>query len=412
MLDGFKVLIKDQKKITENTKNNFKSNIKITTKLIDSTLQNEILENLKVKKNTRYNEIKLIVKKNDTFSKLIDPFFNNKIKNKIINKISKKINLKNLTIDQKIFLYEDNKKNIIKLIVPKNFETDLVINIESDKVILEEKLVKIDKEINSLKFIIQSSLYEDGVKAGIPLKILSDVIRLYSFDIDFQRDIRKNTIFEVSYESLHNSEREESQYGDIQYINLKILNQDLEYFIFKTDEGFFDYFNREGKNIKKSILKTPINGARLSSNFGMRKHPISGFNKLHKGVDFAAPKGTPVYAGGNGVILFIGKNGGYGNYIKIRHNSEYQTAYAHLSKFKKGISKGSRVVQGETIAYVGSTGNSTGPHLHYEIIYQNKQINPMKLKLPSGKILKGKELQRFDLKIKDTYAQYLFELYE
>ena len=238
------------------------------------------------------------------------------------------------------------------------------------------------------------------------------MIRLYSFDIDFQRDIRKNTIFEVSYESLHNSERGESQYGDIQYINLKILNQDLEYFIFKTDEGFFDYFNREGKNIKKSILKTPINGARLSSNFGMRKHPISGFNKLHKGVDFAAPKGTPVYAGGSGVIVFIGKNGGYGNYIKIRHNNEYKTAYAHLSKFKKGISKGSRVVQGETIAYVGSTGNSTGPHLHYEIIYQNKQINPMKLKLPSGKILKGKELQRFDLKIKDVYAQYLFELYE
>ena len=124
MLDGFKILIKDQKKITENTKNNFKSNIKITTKLIDSPLQNEILENVKVKKNTRYNEIKLIVKKNDTFSKLIDPFFNNKMKNKIINKVNEKINLKILTINQKIFLYEDNKKNIIKLILPKNFETD------------------------------------------------------------------------------------------------------------------------------------------------------------------------------------------------------------------------------------------------------------------------------------------------
>ena len=141
-------------------------------------------------------------------------------------------------------------------------------------------------------------------------------------------------------------------------------------------QGYIDYFNREGKNVKKSILKTPLDGARLSSTFGMRKHPISGFNKMHKGIDFAAPKGTPVYAGGNGVIERAGRNGGYGNYIRIRHNNEYKTAYAHLSGFKKGISKGVRVNQGEVIGYVGSTGRSTGPHLHYEIIYQNKQINP------------------------------------
>jgi murein DD-endopeptidase MepM/ murein hydrolase activator NlpD len=186
----------------------------------------------------------------------------------------------------------------------------------------------------------------------------------------------------------------------------------MEYFQFKTDDGFFDYFNRQGKNIKKPILKTPIDGARLSSSFGMRKHPILGYSKLHRGVDFAAPKGTPVYAGGNGVIEYAGYNGGYGKYIRIRHNNAYKTAYAHLSGFKKGVSKGKRVNQGDIIGYVGSTGNSTGNHLHYEILFQNKQINPMKMKLPSGKILLGSELERLKDEVKVIYAQHLYTLYE
>ena len=192
----------------------------------------------------------------------------------------------------------------------------------------------------------------------------------------------------------------------------KIKKNTLEYFKFLTDDGFIDYFNRQGKNVKKSILKTPLDGARISSSFGMRKHPILGFNKMHKGVDFAAPIGTPVYAGGNGIIEMVGVNGGYGKYIRIRHNNEYKTAYAHLSSYKKGISKGVRVNQGEVIGYVGSTGRSTGPHLHYEIIYQNKQINPLKLKLPSGKILTGDELVRFEKKYKMILADHLNNLFE
>ncbi len=177
----------------------------------------------------------------------------------------------------------------------------------------------------------------------------------------------------------------------------------------KKYEGHYDL---NGKSIQKALMKTPINGARLSSIYGMRKHPISGFNKMHKGIDFAAPKGTPVYAGGNGVIERAGRNGGYGNYIRIRHNNEYKTAYAHLSGFKKRISKGVRVNQGEVIGYVGSTGRSTGPHLHYEIIYQNKQINPLTLKLPSGKILEGKELERFRKNYKMILANHLNNLFE
>ena len=370
------------------------------------------------RKNTKVSqlpltEIVITVRKNDTFSKILKPFIkDDSLQNKIIQKINKKFNLKTLNINQKIFFYknEDDRVNII--IIPINFFTELMIELNDSDVIVYNRKTKFKKEINSLEFNINSSLYEDGIAAGLPLIILNNAIKLYSFDLDFQRDIKKNTTFQISYEKLFNENRNEITYGNIEYINLIIENKKIEYFIFKNSDGLFDYFTNEGKNVKKSLLKTPIDGAKLSSNFGMRKHPISGYTKLHKGVDFAAPTGTPIYAGGNGVVEFVGKNGGYGNYIRIRHNNEYKTAYAHLSSFKKGITTGKRVNQREIIGYVGSTGKSTGPHLHYEIIFQEKQINPMKMKLPSGKILKGRELKEFKIKAKNIYARYLFTLYE
>ncbi len=354
----------------------------------------------------------IIVKKNDTFSGIISPFLNNKLKNLVIKNLSKEFNLNNLNINQKIFLYENNKKILKKIVLPINFSNNIIVNIDNDKVNIVNEKIEIIKDIFSIKFVINTSLYKDGINAGVPVSVLIDLIKLYSFDIDFQRDIKKNNKLEVSYETLYNPVRNETAYGNIKYVNLEIQNKNLEYFIFKTDEGFYDYFNRKGKNVKKALLKTPLDGARLSSGFGMRKHPISGFNKIHKGVDFAAPTGTPIYAGGNGVIEYIGNNGGYGKYIRIRHNNEYKTAYAHLSKYKKNIYKGKRVSQGDIIGYVGSTGNSTGPHLHYEIIFQNKQVNPMNIKLPSGKILEGNELKRFDKEYKEIYAKHLFSLYE
>ena len=354
----------------------------------------------------------IIVKKNDTFSGIISPFLNNKLKNLVIKNLSKEFNLNNLNINQKIFLYENNKKILKKIVLPINFSNNIIVNIDNDKVNIVNEKIEIIKDIFSIKFVINTSLYKDGINAGVPVSVLIDLIKLYSFDIDFQRDIKKNNKLEVSYETLYNPVRNETAYGNIKYVNLEIQNKNLEYFIFKTDEGFYDYFNRKGKNVKKALLKTPLDGARLSSGFGMRKHPISGFNKIHKGVDFAAPTGTPIYAGGNGVIEYIGNNGGYGKYIRIRHNNEYKTAYAHLSKYNKNIYKGKRVSQGDIIGYVGSTGNSTGPHLHYEIIFQNKQVNPMNIKLPSGKILEGNELKRFDKEYKEIYAKHLFSLYE
>ena len=276
----------------------------------------------------------------------------------------------------------------------------------------EKKELETISEIESKEYVITNSLYADGIDNNIPNQILIKLIQLFSFDLDFQRDIQKDTKVSISYEKIFVKNKSEYSFGDIEYANIKIKKNILEYFKFLTDDGFIDYFNRQGKNVKKSILKTPLDGARISSSFGMRKHPILGFNKMHKGVDFAAPIGTPVYAGGNGIIEMVGVNGGYGKYIRIRHNNEYKTAYAHLSSYKKGISKGVRVNQGDVIGYVGSTGRSTGPHLHYEIIYQNKQINPLKLKLPSGKILKGDELVRFDKNYKMILANHLNNLFE
>lgn len=375
----------------------------------------DVIKKIDIKKSNE-NQIVLKVKKNDTFFKIIDSYFpNNKIKNKIINELNKEYNLKNLKINQKIFLYKNIDNLFNKIIIPINLSTDIIIKIENDKVVLSKEKIELKKDLKSNKFSIKSSLYTDGLKAKVPVKILTDAIKLFSFDIDFQRDIQKDNELEISYETFYNENKENKEnisYGNINYIKLILNKKYIEYFIFKTDEGFIDYFDYEGKNVKKALLKTPIDGARLSSSFGVRKHPISGYNKLHKGVDFAAKKGTPVFAGGNGVIEYIGNNGGYGKYIRIRHNNSYKTAYAHLNNFKKNLYKGDRVNQGDVIGYVGSTGNSTGPHLHYEIIFQNKQINPMKMKLPSGKILKGTELNRFKKLSKKIYSDFLFTLYE
>ncbi len=357
--------------------------------------------------------IVITIKKNDTFSKVIDQYFENKeIKNNVINKLNTEYNLKNLKIGQKIYLHRNLDKIVDKITIPYDFKTDIIIRIHNKKTELEKLQLIIEKEIESKKFIIESSIYKDGLTHDVPIKILSDIIKLYSFDVDFQRDIRVNDKLEFSYEILYNKDRDLISYGELKYASLKLQQSNLDYFVFKTDEGYKDYFDIKGKNVKKALMKTPIDGAKLSSSYGMRKHPISGYNKMHKGVDFAAPKGTPVYAAGNGIVEFVGRNGGYGKYIRLRHNNSYKTAYAHLNNYRKGLHKGLRVNQGDIIGYVGSTGRSTGPHLHYEIIYDGNQINPMKMKLPPRKILKGEELTRFDITRKKIYSDFLFNLYE
>ena len=239
------------------------------------------------------------------------------------------------------------------------------------------------------------SLYKAATDQNIPINIIVEFAGIYGFQVDFQRDIRKKDKFQIMYEVFLNEKKEIIETGEILFANLKLSGQEnsLYYFDYKGSEGHYD---KGGKSVKKALMKTPINGARLSSPFGMRKHPIDGYNKMHKGTDFAAPMGTPIMASGDGIVKKAGWCGGGGNCIKIKHNSTYQTVYAHMSKFARGIKSGVRVKQGQTIGYVGSTGKSTGPHLHYEVIVNGKKVNSQKLKLPSGKILKGKERKLFE----------------
>jgi len=225
--------------------------------------------------------------------------------------------------------------------------------------------------------------------------MIVELIRLYSFDVDFQRDIQPGDRFEVLFEAYYDERGELAKYGDILYAKLRVRNTDLPLYRFATKDGGADYFNKSGHSVRKALMKTPIDGARLTSGFGRRTHPILGYAKMHQGIDFGAPKGTPVMAAGSGVVEAAGRNGAYGKYLRIRHNSHYKTAYAHLSAFSRGIKRGARVRQGQIVAYVGSTGRSTGSHLHYEILVDGKRINPLRLSLPTGRKLKGVELVRF-----------------
>ena len=244
---------------------------------------------------------------------------------------------------------------------------------------------------------ILQSLYRTAVNLDIKPNIVIEFAGLYGFQVDFQRDIRKNDSFQIMYEVFEDDKGKIFETGNIIFSNLKLsgVNNTLYYFDKKKSIGHYD---ENGKSVKKALMKTPINGARLSSPFGMRKHPIDGFNKMHRGTDFAAPMGTPIMASGDGVVKKAGWCGGGGNCVVIKHNTTYQTVYAHMSKFAKGIRKGLRVKQAQVIGYVGSTGKSTGPHLHYEVIINGKKINSQTLKLPSGKILKGKERLLFETK--------------
>lgn len=253
----------------------------------------------------------------------------------------------------------------------------------------------LNRQLSARSGQIDSSLFLAGRAADVPLEVMIELIRIYSFDVDFQREIQPGDRFEMLYESYLDLAGRRAKTGNVVYAALILSGERLELFRYTPKSGNPDYFDGKGQSVRKTLMRTPIDGARISSSFGMRKHPIQGYNKMHRGVDFAAPRGTPIYAAGDGVVEAAGRNGGYGKYVRIRHNGSYKTAYAHLKGYGKGIRKGKRVRQGQIIGYVGSTGNSTGPHLHYEILKNNKHVNPIKIKLPSGEKLKGSDLAGF-----------------
>jgi murein DD-endopeptidase MepM/ murein hydrolase activator NlpD len=242
---------------------------------------------------------------------------------------------------------------------------------------------------------VNSSLYEAGLAAGIPAQVMVDMIRAFSFDVDFQREIQPGDSFELFFDRFVDGDGKVAKTGEIRFASLVLSGRRLSLYRHADRDGHADFFNEKGESVRKALLKTPIDGARLTSGFGNRSHPILGYSAFHKGVDFGAPTGTPIQAAGDGVIEKKGWFGGYGNYVRLKHNSEFATAYAHMSRFAPGIAEGSRVRQGQVIGYVGSTGMSTGPHLHYEILKRGAQVNPMGVKFPTGRRLEGVDLVNF-----------------
>ena len=358
----------------------------------------QIIKNL----NPRFTSLTFRVNEGDTFEKILNQLKTSKNEKEIVIKnLSSFKFVNNLFKGQNISFKLDNANSSVKIIeisIEQSKTKKYVFNRinDSNKFNYKEidKLLK--KVIVFKESEIKNSLYSSAINSGIKPNVIIDFARIYGFQIDFQRDIWKNDRFQIIYETFLDSKENVLDTGNILYANLILQGKDNSLYIFKTKEGY-EHFDSAGKSIKKSLMKTPINGARLSSSFGLRKHPILGYTKMHRGTDFAAPEGTPVMASGSGKIIRARWCGGGGNCIKIRHNSTYSTVYAHLKNFARGIKEGKRVSQGQIIGYVGSTGMSTGPHLHYEVIVNGKKVNSQKLKLPSGKILKGNERKLFEV---------------
>jgi len=319
--------------------------------------------------------------------------------NDVVNIISKKIDLRKLNVGTLIETYTksvNDKKIINEIIIYPDIEKKIYVKKVNNKFVAGEDKKKLFSKLKLYEVEIHNSIYESLKKIDTPDEIIMEFVQLYSFDIDFQRDIRKGNKIKIFFEIYTDSQNNYIKSGNINFSEIILDDESYELYRFQSEgDEFVEYFNSDGKSATKALMKTPINGARLSSGFGMRKHPILGYNKKHQGVDFAAPTGTPIMAAGTGHIEFVGNNGGAGKYIRIKHLNGYKTSYSHLSKYASGIQKNIKVRQGQVIGYVGNTGLSTGPHLHYEVIFNGKRINPMKMKLPSGKQLKDKNLEIF-----------------
>ena len=358
---------------------------------------NHILDNLSPK----YKNINHKISEGETFDKILNSYsISNDEIIKIKNELSNNYNLNKLKTNLIITFTvdESNNKKITNFLFPVSRTEKVILTRNFETNFFEKKniITNLNRRVIFKEGKILRSLYKTATDLNIKPNIVIEFARIYGFQVDFQRDIRKNDSFQIMYEIFEDDNGKVFETGDIIFSNLKLsgINNALYYFDKKESEGHYD---KNGKSVKKALMKTPINGARLSSSYGMRKHPIDGYNKMHRGTDFAAPMGTPIMASGDGVVTRARWCGGGGNCVKIKHNKTYQTIYAHMKNFARGIKEGVRVKQGQIIGYVGSTGKSTGPHLHYEVIENGKKINSQKLKLPSGKILTGKERKLFEI---------------
>ena len=381
---------------------NKQSQIEFVKNSLDNIYLKKIYKHISSELKPRYIEIIYLSKSGDTYESIINKLkISKKEKVLFLKSIAKHKSLKILRTNQKFYFKMDKmgEVKILEFKIETDKKNEIYFTRNLKKQAFNSKLIEKNfvKEITYKEAVITNSLYSSAVEIGIQPNVIIEFARLYGFQVDFQRDIWKNDSFQIIFEEFKNEKGKVVDTGDIIFANLNIQNNDLQLYKFEYKKNKVDYFDENGKSVIKTLMKTPINGARLSSSFGKRKHPILGYNKMHLGTDFAAPKGTPIMASGDGVVTRAQWCGGGGNCVKIKHNSVYQTVYAHMSKFGRGIKKGTRVKQGQIIGYVGSTGMSTGPHLHYEVIENGKKINSQKLKLPSGRILKNKERSLFEV---------------
>ena len=342
------------------------------------------------------------IKNGDTIQKILKKY---NVKNRevqlVILEFKKYAKSNQLSVGKKIdiIIKKENEKNnsVIKFSVPITKSTTVeIIKNEENKLVSKKIITKLYKRKTLSENVIKNNLYTSAINANINPDAIIEFARIFGFEIDFQRDIRKNDYFRIVYEKYFDETGKFIKSGSILYALMSVNGREISLYKFGSDKEY-GYFDINGKSVEKALMKTPINGARLSSSYGMRKHPILGFNKMHKGTDFAAPIGTPIMASGSGTVTRAKWCGGGGNCVKIKHNSTYTTVYAHLKSFAAGIKAGKKVKQGQIIGYVGSTGMSTGPHLHYEVIVNGKHVNSQTLKLPSGKTLKDNERKKFEV---------------
>ena len=351
--------------------------------------------------NSPYKEIKYLINNNDSIEKILKKY---EVRSEDVKDISTKLkrrNLSNIYSGRELSMVLKKLPNGLNTLVNLNFPisntTSIDIRKSKNTFLIKENILQLYKKEIVVKNSISNNLYSSAMDVNIEPNIIVEFARIFGFEVDFQRDIRKGDWFEIYYEKFIDDNNKVRDTGKIIYASMYVNGEEINLYNFQY-QNEEEYFDIKGKSITKSLMKTPINGARLSSSFGMRKHPILGYNKMHRGTDFAAPSGTPIMASGSGTVTRARWCGGGGNCVKIKHNSSYETIYAHMKSFAKGIKEGRKVKQGQIIGYVGSTGLSTGPHLHYEVIVNGKKVNSQKLKLPSGKILKGNARKEFELK--------------
>lgn len=352
--------------------------------------------------NSSVTKVELKVRNGDSIQRIL---YDQKISpsdvNNVINALRREHNVGTLRNDQKIYLVVKREKNgnfVSRLTVNIDNITSVHVFLNKDNVYETKRVTKILTKKNHLvETTIDRGIYRTAKQSGIENSIVAQFARLYGFEVDFQRDLKKNDKIKIFYERYLDDDGVPQRTGNIIYSEITNVERNIILYRYEYPNGSIAYFTPEGKSIEKSLMRTPINGAKLSSRYGFRIHPILGYNQIHQGTDFAAPIGTPVMASGAGTVEYSGWKGGYGKFISIRHSAVYQTNYAHLQDYVKGMRRGAKVQQGQVIGYLGSTGSSTGPHLHYEVVVNGKKENSQTLKLPSAAPLEGNNKNFFEI---------------